>query len=308
MLTDMKRILFFTMLASVLFCSCKKEGDAGAPSVTWAANPNFSVMEIAPGANGSVALNAPGLFESITLTLNLGDYNVTANRYIDISNNAGGAGKNPVFDIIDDSKVASFLQGMGMSAGSGLRGKSIATLDLLEILDELLEGQPLKNNTSFTISINIVDKNGGAMKKPVEAKFHFTSEPSFSWDGNSAFEAVDLNGAEIPCKVKVNAPGKIAKLTVKLDSNADPKLVDYVKNRTTGSSLTIDLIGDEKVADSFKDYFPSGKSVEGKSDVTLNFGFMFAQMYDFGASTNIFTIYAQDQNGKDASTVVKFTK
>ena len=304
----MKRILLFTMLAAALFCSCKKDKDTGAPSVSWAANPNFAVMEIAPGADGAVAINAPGLFESITLTMNLGDYNVTANRYIDISNNAGGSGKSPVFDIIDDAKVASFLQGMGMTAGSGLRGKSIATLDLLKILDVLLEGQPLKNNTSFSVAINILDKNGVGMKKPAEAKFHFTSEPSYSWDGNSAFEAVDLNAAKIPCKVKVNAPGKIQQLTVTLASNADPKLVEYVKNRTTGSSLTIDLVGDEKVADSFKDYFPSGKSVEGKTDVTLDFEFMFKQMYDFGTSTNVFTIYAKDQNGKDASTVVKFTK
>ena len=302
----MKRILLFTLLAAAVLCSCKKNKDAGDPSVSWAANSNFATMEIAPGADGAISLAAPGLFESITITLNLGDLNLTANPYIGLSANKGSGSKNPVFDIIDDSSVANFLQGLGMSAGSGLRGKSLASLDLLAILQKLIEGQPLANNTSFSMVIYILDQAGKTESKT--AKFHFTSEPTFSWDGNSKFEPVDLNGSEVPCKVKVNAPGKVAKLTVKLDSNADPKLVEYVKNRTTGSSLPIDLVGDEKVADSFKDSFPSGSAVSGKSDVTLNFDFLFKLRYDMGASTNIFTIYAQDQNGKDATTVVKFTK
>lgn len=302
----MKRILFFTMLAAALLCSCKKDKDAGAPSISWAANSGFATMEIAPGADGAISIAAPGLIESLTITLGLGDLNLAANPYIDLSSNKSTGGKNPVFDVIDDSKVASFLQGMGMSAGSGLRGKSLANLDLLAILDKLTEGQPLSNNTTFTLTVNVIDKEGKTDNKV--AKFHFTSEPSFSWDGNTKFETIDLNGAEVPCRIKVSAPGKIAKLTVKLDPNADSKLVEYIQNRTTGSSLTIDLVNDEKVADSFKDYFPSGKNVTGKSDVTLNFAFMFAQRYDLGAATNVFTIYAQDQNGKDASVQVKFKK
>ena len=294
------------MLAAALLCSCKKDKDAGAPSISWAANSGFAAMEMAPGADGAISIAAPGLIESITITLNLGDLNLAANPYIDVSTNKSSGGKNPVFDVIDDSKVASFLQSLGMSAGSGLRGKSLAALDLLAILYKLTDGQPLSNNTTFTMTLNVVDKVGKTDSKV--AKFHFTSEPSFSWDGNSKFESVDLNGTEIPCKIKVSAPGKIAKLTVKLENNADPKLAEYIQNRTTGSSLTIDLVGDEKVADSFKDYFPSGKNVTGKTDVTLNFAFMFAQRYDFGPSTNVFTIYALDQNGKDATTIVKFTK
>lgn len=305
----MKRILLITsILAVALLCSCKKDGNAGAPSVTWAANPKFSAMEMAPGADGAVALNAPGQFESITITLNLGDLNLTANPYIGVSANKGSGSKAPVFDLIDDSSVASFLQGLGMSAGTGLRGKTLASLDLLAILEKLIQGQPLSNNTTFTLSINILDQNGKSEKK--DAKFHFTSEPSFTMNGKSEFEPVNLGGDPVACKVKVSAPGKLAKLTLKLESGADSGLQSYITKRTKASTL-IDLVNNEDAIKAFASYLPGGAGVTGKTDVTLDFNFMFKEaIYDMTAasSTNIFTIYAEDQNGKSASQQVKFTK
>lgn len=304
----MKRIILITsILAAALLCSCKKEG-AGAPSVTWAANTNFSAMEMAPGADGAVALNAPGQFESITITLGLGDLNLTANPYIGVSANKASGKNQPVFDIIDDSSVASFLQGLGMSAGTGLRGKTIASLDLLAILEKLIEGQPLSNNTTFTLTINIIDQNGKSVNKA--AKFHFTSEPSFTLNGGNKFDPIDLGSATAACKVKVSAPGKIAKLTVKLEPGADSGLESYITKRTKSGTL-IDLIGNEDAIKAFQDYLPGGAAASGKTDVTLDFGFMFKEaIYDMtaGSSTNIFSIYAEDQNGKSATAQVKFTK
>ena len=304
----MKRTILVTMiLAAALVCSCKKDGRAGAPSVTWAANSNFATMEMAPAADGAVSLNAPGAFESITLTLGLGDLNLTANPYIGVSaNKSSGSKSNPVFDVIDDSTVASFLQGLGMTAGTGLRGKTIATLDLLTILEKLIEGQPLSNNTNFTIAIDILDQNGKSFSKT--AKFHYTSAPSFSWDGNSSFDAVDLNSTKMACKVKVSAPGKIARLTVTLEPGADSRVTSNVKNRTASSSTVIDLVNDEKAAENFEKYFPAGKGVTDKTDVTLDFAFMYDWAPDMQSSTNVFTIFVEDQNAKTASTIVKFTK
>lgn len=304
----MKRIILITtVIAAALLCSCKKEG-SGAPSITWAANTNFSAMEMAPGADGAVSLNAPGQFESITITLGLGDLNLTANPYIGVSANKSSGGKAPVFDIIDDSSVASFLQGLGMSAGTGLRGKTVATLDLLAILEKLIEGQPLSNNTTFTLTINIMDQNGKSVNKA--AKFHFTSEPTFTLNGGNKFDPIDLGNAAAASKVKISAPGKIAKLTVKLEPGADSGLESYITKRTKSGTL-IDLINNEDAIKAFQDYLPGGASATGKTDLTLDFGFMFKEaIYDMtaGSSTNIFTIFAEDQNGKNASAQVKFTK
>ena len=305
----MKRILFITcIVAAALLCSCKKDGKAGSPSVTWAANTNFSPMEMAPGADGAVALNAPGLFENITITLSLGDLNLTANPYIGVSANKGSGKNDPVFDLIDDSSVASFLQGLGMSAGQGLRGKSLASLDLLAILEKLIEGQPLSNNTTFTLTINIMDQNAKSVSKA--AKFYFTSEPSFTLNGNAKFDPIDLGAGTAACKVKISAPGKLAKLTVKLENGADSGLESYITKRTKAGTL-IDLVNNEDAIKAFQDYLPGGAAVTGKSDVTLDFGFMFKEaIYDMtaGSSTNIFSIYAEDQNGKSATAQIKFTK
>ena len=101
---------------------------------------------------------------------------------------------------------------------------------------------------------------------------------------------------------------KINGLTIALESGAAPELVTYVKNRTTGSSLTIDLVNDEKVAETFASYFPAGKNISGKTEAVLDFSFMFANRYDFSPSTNVFTITATDGNGKQTVVQVKFKK
>ena len=158
--------------------------------------------------------------------------------------------------------------------------------------------------STFTIYINIVDQE--KMGVSAKAKIHFTSAPAFYWDNNSNFDVVNLNDPQVACKIRVNAPGKIKELTVKLEDGADPKLMSYIKNRTAAGGSLIDLITDEKAGTAFKDYFPSGATVNGKIDVALDFSFVYAQRFDMGPSTNIFTIFVKDVNNKEASTQVKF--
>jgi len=293
-----------TVLAVALLSSCKGKDDSLKPSISWPSNEKFSQMELTPTADGAISLSAPAGFESITLSLNLGVYNILANQYIGISTNKGSANKSAIFDVIDDSSAAAFLSGLGMSAGSSLRGKTIATLDLVDILETLINNQEIENNTTFLMDLALTDKGGNTVYK--SAKFHFTAAPEFSWDGNKSFATVDL-GTTSPAKIKIQAPGKIEKLTVCLDSGVI-ELVNYIKNRTTGSIQVIDLVNDEKVAETFKGYFPSGSNVAGKTEVTLDFSFLFAQSYDFSAGTNVFTIYCEDVNGKSATAQAKFVK
>lgn len=298
-------VLFCAALLALSAVSCKKV-DPDLPTINWASNPSFAQQELAPGLDGAISLSAPAKIDALTITLVLGDYAILANPKIGVTSNKGSGSKNPVFDVVDDSTVASFLQGLGMSAGSGLRGKTLANLNLVDILESLIEGQPVQNNTSFSMKIDLKDQAGHSVSNT--AKFHFTSAPEFFWDGNAAFGVVDLNSAAVASKIRISAPGKIDKLTITLENGADSKLVSYIQNRTTGKSMVIDLVNDELVATSFKSYFPAGSAVSGKTDVSLDFSFMYDLKYDMGASTNVFTILAADKNGKETIALVKFKK
>lgn len=297
--------MFAALLAITAF-GCKKDVNPDLPALNWASNPSFSQQELVPGLDGVVSVTAPGKIDALTITLGLGEYAILANPYIGVSSNKGTASKSPVFDIVDDSVTAGFFSKLGMQVGSSLRGKTATTIDLVAVLESLIAAQPVQNNTNFTMKIDLKDQAGKSVSST--AKFHFTSAPAFSWDGNSSFAIVDLNGSVVPAKIRINAPGRFEKLTITLENGADDKLMSYVKNRTAGRTNVIDLIEDATVATSFKSYFPAGTSVAGKTDVTLDFAFMFDQRYDMGASTNVFTINAIDRNGKSTSAQVKFKK
>jgi len=287
--------------------SCNPFVDPELPSVSWGSNPKFSQMELAPGADGSVSVSVPGGLESLTLGIGLGSFNLVVNPYISVSGNKGSGTKTPILDVIDDPESASLLTSLGIAAGPGLRGKTLTTLDLIAIIEKLLKGQEISNNTSFTIDINILDKNANSVTKT--ARFHYTSAPSFTWDGNKNFDIVDIMSDSFNAyKVKINAPGKVDKLTVTLENGADGELVKKIQNRTTGGLLVIDLVNDEKAATEFKNWFPSGSGVTGKTDLTLDFSFMKDWRSDLGSSTNVFTIYVEDANAKTASAQLKFGK
>ncbi len=300
----MKRTFLITVVLSLaaLFSSCNKD-DTQKPSITWPSNEKFSQMELGPKADGALSVAAPAGFQSITIALGLGEYNVLANNHIATTANQGDSKRSAIFDIIDDSKVVSFLQGLGQAAGTSLRGKTITTIDLIDILETLIENQDnIKNNTSFIIDVTVIDKSGNKLVKT--AKFHFTAPPTITPD--SSFENGILNlGTASSAKVRIQAPGKIAKLQLYLDSAA-PFVLDYIKNRTTGGIQLIDLINDEKVAESFKDSFPAGAAVDGKTDVSLDFSFLIPLRFSFPGTTSVFTINCEDVNGKTCSIQLKF--
>ena len=303
----MKRLFFFA-LAAVLLVACDKNTDQEAPTVTWPANPGFSQFEMGTGKDATVSLNAPAKIEAITLTLGIGDFVLLANPKISIGANKSSGNKLPVFDIIDDAGVASFLSGLSIAAGSGLRGKTMTVIDLEAILNALLEGQNVPNNTNFSIDVKLTDQAGKSVSKV--AKFHYTVPPTISWSDNDSFAVVDLNSYSPsktgPSKIRISAPGKISELTVTLEYGAAAELAKYVTNRTTGSVMVIDIINDPKAEEAFK--FPSAKVVSGKTDATLDFVFIYNLIPDLSPGTNVFTVKVVDANGKACSEQLKFKK
>ena len=309
---DMKKILYVIAAATLLLAvGCKKEKvDPVLPSVTWAGNPSFGVAELTKNLDAVLTVSAPGKFQDLKLVLGLGSYNILANPHISIPANKGG-NTNPVLDLVEDASSVSFANGLGMSVGKSLQDKSEAKLNLKAILEDILKGQVVENNTTFSLEIRVTDRNGKTVSKT--AKIHFTAAPAITWAKNAGFDAVDLYATEIECKVGVWAPGKIEKMTLTLDADAAPFLKTYVSKRISGTGstdgeLVIDLIGDSKVVDSFKSWFPAGNAVNGMEQITLDFGFMYGMKYDLEASSNTFTIDVVDKNGKETIQKVVFRK
>ena len=309
----MKKILYVIAAATLLLAvGCKKEKvDPVLPSVTWSGNPSFGVAELTKNLDAVLTVSAPGKFQDLKLVLGLGSYNILANPHISIPANKGG-NTNPVLDLVEDPSSVSFANGLGMSVGKSLQDKSEAQLNLKAILEDILKGQVVENNTTFSLEIRVTDRNGKTVSKT--AKIHFTAAPAISWAKNAVFDPVDLTAPEIECKVGIWAPGKIEKLTVKLGADAHSSLKDYVNRRISGGGSTdgdivIDLVGDSTVADSFKGWFPAGSTLSGAEQVTLDFGFMYGLKYDLvGVSSNTFTIDVVDKNGKETIQKVVFRK
>ena len=305
----MNKFLYVIAAVTVLLAAtgCKKEQvDPTKPTISWESNAGFAQVELTAALDAGITIHAPGKIQDVKLVLSLGSNNNLVNQYIKIQSNKSTNGSNPVLDLVEDDASANLLGGLGMRVGSSLRGREELKLDLQKILERILLGQPVENNTTFTIEIRSADQSGNNVSKT--ARFHFTAAPAITWPKNPGFAVVELDAAEIECKVAVWAPGNMEKMTVTLQEGAAPALVSFVKNRTTGGTTVIDLINDERVQETFRSWFPSGNALTGKDQAVLDFGFMFQQKYDLEASNNIFVIFVEDKNGKQTEQPVKFKK
>ena len=285
---------------------CDITVSAPLPEINWENNAGFEQVELTAALDANISVLAPGKIQDLKLVLNLGANNSLVNQYIKIQRNKSMNGSNPVMDLVEDDSSANLLGGLGMRVGSSLRGKTELKLDLQKILERILMGQPVENNSTFTIEVLVTDQFDNTISKI--AKFHYTAAPEITWPKNPTFATVELDAANMDCNVKVWAPGKIVKMTVTLEDGAAPALVSFVKRSTTGGTAVIDLVNDKMVKDSFKNWFPAGDAVASKEQVVLDFGFMFQLKYDMEPSTNSFIIVVEDKNGKQTVQPVIFRK
>ena len=294
-------------LSMLILTGCKKEKfDPTKPIVTWETNAGFSTQELTATLDAKVKVAAPGKIGELNLVMGLGQYNILANQHIQIQANKGTASSNPVLDLIGDASSVSFAKSLGLQAGPALKEKEEVVLDLKAILEEIIKGQVIDDNTTLSVEIKVKDQTGQAYSRT--ARFHFTEAPRFSWAKNQSFLEVDLDATPIECKVALLASGVIDKLTVKLEEGAAPFLTSYVKNRVTDGGTLLDLAGNNLKPDAFSGAFPTGSSVQGKKQATLDFAFLYGLKFDMEASTNVFTIKAVDKNGKETVQQVKFVK
>ena len=314
-LCDMNKFLYVIAAATaILAVACKKDKvDPEKPNITWESNAGFGTVEWTNSLDAIVKVKAPSKFQELKLVLNLGGFNTNANPYIQLSTNKSVSGKsgftNPVMDLIDDELSSSFANSLGMSVGRTLKNREETSLNMKAILDKILQGQEqsIANNTTFTIEIRATDQNGSSVSKT--ARLHFTSAPSFDWRSNASFSVVDLDASPIDCQIDIWAPGKIEKLTVKLEDGAYPSFVERFKTRTPDGSTLFDLTSDENTKGAYSGGLPVKGSVADKDHVVLNFSFMYEEGIDMkSACVNTFTITVLDKNGKTVVNQAKFKK
>ena len=302
-----KALLIIAAATALMAVACKKEKiDPTKPSIAWESNTGFAQVEMTDALDAMVTVTAPGKIQDLKLVLGLGTNNNLVNQYIKIESNKSKGGSNPVLDLVADDSSANLLGGLGMRVGSSLRGREEMKLDLRKLLERVLLGQPVENNSIFTIEVRVTDQAGNSANKT--AKFHFTAAPSISWAKNPSFADVDLDAAAVDCKISVGAPGKIDKLTIKLEDSADKSVTEKVKNRTTSGTTVMDLINDEKVSQFIKS-LPAPSAISGKEQVTLDFSFIYDWVPEMtSASLNVFTITVTDKNAKETVQQVRFKK
>lgn len=304
------RILIIAAAAAALFVSCKKE-DPDKISFAIEGDASFEKIELVESVDATVTVNAPGKLKELTLAFNLGDINSIVNQHIGIAANKGLGSKRPVFDLIGDATVVTFLQGMGIQAGASLEGEESYSFPLSRLMLALVNGQPIENNTTFSVDIIVKDQGGRSASRT--AKFHFTSAPVINWKENPDFGTVTINPSypALPnyYQVAIAAPGRIRELSVTLDeTSSDPKLKQWILNRVTGNHAVIDFVTDPMAIAAFSDWtLPKNTIIKGAEKVTLDFRFMESNLYDFtGGITDTFTLSVTDSYGKQTQAVLKF--
>lgn len=302
-----KTAVLIAAALTALFVSCKKE-DPDKIQFALDGNLNFERVELVESVNANVTVSAPRKIESLSLAFSLGDINSIVNQHIGIAVNKGWSSKSPVFDLIEDKTVISYLESLGVPVGAMIRGEESFTFNLSTIMLALVEGQPIQNNATFSVEIRVTDQGGFSASRSV--KFHFTSAPEISWAKNPDFGTVvidpSISAVNNYYVVSIWAPGKVKELTIALDEAAsDPVLKQWVVNMVSGNKAVIDLVNDPVAINAFKMYFQT--SVSGQERVSLDFSFMDVNVYQLtNGSTSKFTINVTDTYGKKSEAALTF--
>jgi hypothetical protein len=311
----MKKIaLLLAACAAALCVSCKKEEvDPERIQFRIDGDGSFARIELAESVDAQLVVSAPRGIDELCISLALGGFNSIANQHIGIEANKGTEKKNAVFDLIKDLKVISYVQGLGVEAGTDLAGAKNVTLDVKKVIMALLEWQPVENDRTFTVSVGVQDKSGSVDNATMN--FHYTSAPEITWPKNPAFSVINLDrmgsesGGSDLYKIAVRAPGKIATLVISLDEKtADAELKRWIVNRVTGDQAVISLHDDLFASEKFKYWFPTKTQLVGAEVASLNFVFVSENLPDYtdNETTNVFTITVTDSFGKEAQAQAKF--
>lgn len=270
----MKKVLLFAAAFLVMFSCSKNNNDTTPttqkPTVSWEANPNFDIMEIAMDMNAKVAVNVPEKASAFSITLSTIPVELigVANKLIGTQANKATAGKAGVLDLVGDNTAAQALKKMGFSSvvGTALQDATVITLDFEKLLEELAGDTPLANQSGFTFKIMVVDRTGNKLEKDI--RFNWTSAPEISCTNTFPYELT--LGTTTPLVLNIDAKGKIAGITIQFDGDAEPGIQAWIKNRNKSVNNGSDVIDLMKEGTATAFDLPAVSEIKDKMQFNLN--------------------------------------
>ena len=245
----MKKVLI--CIAAVLaLLSCKKSApDPGAPVITWAANEFFGIQEMGDNMDGKIVISVPSGIGSLQLKCTQAPdlSRVLLSQWIGIQTYKSSL----TMDLLSDATLSDAFAAhkIATPAGKDLIRATSCTLDMKALLDAITEGLALDNGARFSFEISASNTAGVTVNKT--AVFRWTAAATFPSNIPSIYWLCPDDNPKQEWTITV--PGKVAECTISFGgSNADERILNYIKNRSASKTTVIDLVNDQNVNAAFR--------------------------------------------------------
>lgn len=175
----MKKILNLAVaaVAAMVFLSCNKDNPAvyAAPEMEWAANPDFSSVELADPMNVNIKVKAEAGIASFVVRVDSGVLSPVISGLT--SDNSSD------MDLIGDTQLISALDALTgglLPAGAKLSGKSEVDFDLSSLVPMILVLSPEKGSDHI-FTLEVTDMAGQSLSRKLV--FHYGGGNSISVSG-----------------------------------------------------------------------------------------------------------------------------
>lgn len=280
----MKRIVLFALAALALVtAACKKTpvDNSSKPSVSWEANPSFTMMEIGTKMDAKVLFTVPEGVKSLQIKVTELPIDIIGviNPTITNTENKAKAASPALLDLVGDQKFVSSFP--GFVSPSSVSGAKSVTLDFSKILNKLSDGQVLDNDARFTFEIALMDNAENQVKQT--CRFRWTAAPEITFEPNRGSDVTMIyltnsgNYLVENDKVNIRADGKVESIVISFEqagsgTPADTEILDYVKRFTKGEA-TFDVVKNKNVAEAIG-LIDSSADYAGKTEAVLDLGKM----------------------------------
>ncbi len=276
----MKRIALIALAAfALLTAGCKKApvDNSSKPSVSWEANPSFTMMEIGVNMEAKVEFKVPEGVSSFVVKVAELPIDLRGLLKKEITGDENK--KDLILDLVGDSKFKSAFP--GFVSPSNVAGAKSVTLDFSKLLNKLTEDQLLDNDSRFTFDVSMVD--AGENKVNQTCRFRWTAAPEITFEPSRGSDVSMIylrneDGYLVENdKVNIKADGKIESIVISFEqagsgTPADSEILDYVKRFTKGDA-TFDVVKNKDVAEAIG-LIDSSMNYAEKTEAVLNLGKM----------------------------------
>lgn len=244
------RKVVICMVAVLALLSCKKHTpDPGAPVITWAANEFFAIQEMGDNMDGKIVISVPSGIGSLQLKCTQAPdlSRVLLSQWIGIQTYKSSL----TMDLLSDATLSDAFatHKVATPVGKDLIRATSCTLDMKALLDAITDGLALDNGTRFSFEIIVSNTANVAVSKT--ATFRWTAAATFPANAPSIYWLRPNDNPKEEWTITV--PGKVAECTISFGgSNADERILNYIKNRSASKTAVIDLVNDQNVNAAFR--------------------------------------------------------